>query len=375
MGKDHICLAALKNTTIEHLLVVRDQARSAGLSVCTLDLPPSMADLDPVAINGVNNLVDAGTPEALEAHMRAFRPLGVWLATPYPEHYPSWFLDMCQRLPTVYSGYGLHLSDYRSLHFETPLIASANFLIPDSDYAFAGYTRHANRAKIVFSGNPLLFTLRQALPWSKPIAGTVLWAPHWTVSGSTASGYGCWSQTIGPLSEWIRQNPDARVLIRPHPILRQAWRRILNSDTDGSSYAQLVGQDTEITDHQMRGLRALLSADNVEVSNKTMLSDILRSSVLLADGVSMLGYYAATGKPMLVLRTDKQRNFNPEMGRLIESLDFANPGALYDWLSEELPRGSGPNKQRIAACQDTFPTFSRSPIEIWRNLSTRERSQ
>ena len=112
-------------------------------------------------------------------------------------------------------------------------------------------------------------------------------------------------------------------------------------------------------------MRALLDLPNVTFSDKSLVEDVLESSALVTDGVSIIGYWASTGKPMLIIRDKDSANFNNYVIDLIKSVDARAPGKeIENWL-DQIYHSPSENLLSSAIANSIFPTYEKSPVDKW----------
>jgi len=344
----HVCLAARPLATVEHLAAIARQSASAGLETCWLDLgdEPNITEAirawgDP----GATPIRIAGAA-ALSRHLRRHRPVAIWLQTPYPEHYPDWFWSIAAG-SLGYAGYGLTLSTWDAGLYGLETYRQARWLITESEDDRQGYLRFGvepDRVRVL--GNPLLYELRTALPAAPEPIVDVLWAPHWTEDWFGRRGFSTWRETAPAMLEFAEAHPDRRVRLRPHPLLPAAMARGDAEDPAGRAY------------------RRLAALPNVTISRGPLVQDILECAALVTDGVSIIAYWAATGRPLAITRDASSPPFNAIGERLVELSDrIDEPARLASWLDDSVARGDG--SSRRAYSETVHPTGPESPIARW----------
>jgi hypothetical protein len=360
----HICLASIPLQTSEHLAAVAQQATAAGFDVCWLHLerPDSLSSASAAHTAGVvdpGDLLAMTSPELLEAHFAATRPVAIFLQTPYPEHYPDWFWQSAWIDRACFAGYGATLSTWDHGLYELPVLHDCAWLLAESEFNQRKYLDHGNDpSRVVLTGNPLMFELRARLAEEGERGSdgaSILWAPHWTTTWfEHARGFSRWREAVVPLLEYARLHPEFTVIARPHPLLLD---RFIELAADGAA----------AIDTEERALHDLLALENVTISDRSFVDDIVRSDALVTDGVSIIAYYAATGKPLAIMRDGDSPPFN-EVGELLcGASDLqADAPALALWLAEN---GDRSFSDRSAARQElsarVHPTWSDSPIALW----------
>ena len=367
----HICLATLRTPVIEHLLIVREQASRDGVDTCLLDFGRSDFDLSSYGLHSDSDLTAVRDAQSLTDHLLDSHSKAIVLQSPYPEHYPSWFEWSPDFPPFAYFGYGLAMSDWAVGHFATPLIRNCSYLIASSHYEVNSYRENVPTAQTLLAGNPLLYELRRLQRFNTSSEhdqerSTFLWAPHWTRSWTdTSSGYGRFQESCSNILTWFRNNPSAQLRFRPHPLLGEALHFALADSLESNHREVNKSLNPELDISSLTSLRALLELPNVTFSDKSLVEDILESSALVTDGVSIIGYWASTGKPMLILRDEDSANFNNYVIDLVKSADTCAPGKeIENWL-EQVYQSPSKNLLSRTIATSIFPTYKQSPVNKW----------
>jgi hypothetical protein len=360
----HVCLAVLHDGTVEHALALRRQAQAAGLSVCflTFDLWSGAVELAPP----VTRVTDAA---ALRAHVSHWESRALFLQSPYPEQYPEWFFESTVDIVLAYAGYGLTLSTWTHGHFATDAIRATSYLLAAGPYSYDGYIGHNPQATVLLTGNPLLYQLRQQLrrPRRAGRPATVLWAPHWTKQlWDGTRGFSRWQESVAAILDWTRSNPAARLVFRPHPIFQLALQAYLGTGQTASHREAAKSIDIATDGPALESVRLLLELSNVEVSTGGLLDDVLRCDALVTDGISIIAYWSATGKPMLVVRDAQSPEFNADGTALVAAADVAADGRqVRDWLRAWAAGTVPPSPERVDLSRTVHPTFDESPVRLW----------
>ena len=367
----HICLASLRTPVIEHLLIIREQASRVGVDTCLLDFGQSDFDLTKYGLHSHYNFNIVHDAKTLADHTSTSCSSAIVLQSPYPEHYPSWFKGHPGFPPFAYFGYGLPLSDWTVGHFATPLIQDCTYLLASSHYQVQGYQENVPKAQTQLTGDPLLYELRRFQRFNTSSdfnqdRSTFLWAPHWTRSWTdTSSGYGRFQESCSNILTWFRNNPSAQLRFRPHPLLGEALHFALAEKLESNHREVNKSLNPELDISSLSSLRALLDLPNVTFSDKSLVQDVLESSALVTDGVSIIGYWASTGKPMLIIRDKDSANFNNYVIDLIESVDACTPGKeIENWL-DQIYHSPSENLLSRAIANSIFPTYRKSPVDKW----------
>ncbi|HEY0258736.1 MAG TPA: hypothetical protein VGC18_02690 [Lacisediminihabitans sp.] len=357
-------MASIPLQTSEHLVAVADQAVAAGFEVCwllftpphTLSSASAEQNADLMAGHAMQTITDV---DELEAHYAEKDPAAIFLQTPYPEHYPEWFWQSSKRDRMCFAGYGATLSTWEQGLYQLPTLHNCRWLLAESEFNRRKYIEHGNDpSRIVVAGNPLMFELRSRLsraPATENTPTTLLWAPHWTSTWfENARGFSRWREAVGPLYDFFREHPAIRLLARPHPLLLEKFVEVSASDADPD-------------DTDEGTLRSLLALGNVTLSTSTFVDDIIRSNALVTDGVSIIAYYSATGKPLAIMRDADSPPFNEVGEQLCTESDLQPDSAsLARWLDEQSSDGFGtisPARRELSA--RVYVPTKNSPISIW----------
>jgi hypothetical protein len=242
-----------------------------------------------------------------------------------------------------------------------------------SPYEIRGYQKYLKQeSTIVFSGNPLMYELRRAIDNETHLLtqfkSILLWAPHWSKDWiNEAKGFAQWRRTIGAVYEFAYSNPTIEVIVRPHPILREAILATLFENREMTNWESLKSIDLELDHNQLKDFSKLLNLPNVKMSSNTLLEDVLKATHLVTDGVSIIGYWATTGKPMLVIEGEEGSPFN-EDGKLIvaETERAVSSREIGIWLNKlDLHAPVPTNFDLKELSEKLHPTFPKSPMHIF----------
>lgn len=368
----HICFSYLDLPTDEHISAMISQTQQTNLSFCAFKFQKNAFSMKSHFCTYSTFEVDECTESTFFSHSIDSNSRATFLQSPYPEHFPEWILANIKNFNIAYAGYGIPMSNYYDGHFRTPIIQNAKYLLASSKYELDGYLKNTSKkTQIILTGNPLLYEIRRVnenlsgLNVSNPV---VLWAPHWSTEWlGGAKGFSRWNETFDVVYEFAKSNPDIRVVFRPHPILREAiW--------SGSRYTRSTSNREALKTRKSifgrsinQNLRRFLELENVEFSTSNMADDVTRSSHLITEGVSIIAYWAATGKPILVLRGLDSPKFNYEGEKLISHMQISESSSETSiWLLKNvLMKTSEINMNLKTVSEEIHPTFNQSPISIF----------
>ena len=239
--------------------------------------------------------------------------------------HPNFLKKLIESKKIAYSNYGLNLADTPDLHYYLESYRMFGSILTSSQKDIKAFNLAGiESSKLTQIGNPLSFEIRSrgekfAIKPHNPEIIRILWAPHWDKSWSN------WEVTLPIIIEVLQNNPEIFLTFRPHPLLLPGLQGRL---PEGYSFA-----GAQQTDSIMK-LSALLRQHNVELSTSSLLDDCLTNDLLITDGVSIIGFWSATNKPMAVLRRQDSPSFNLEIADLGSCIDFINPHStdLANWI-------------------------------------------
>lgn len=204
----------------------------------------------------------------------------VWVSRPYLRAFPDSWQGFEKVAPLVYSGYGLPMTEWDDTGYDSDFYQHCAFLMARSDREFRNYAQSALGETVVcLAGDPLLHEINKQAPAKhSDTVRKVLWAPHWSKSINGKRGFFNWRWTHGALRRFFQSNPDISLIIRNHPYLKL--------------------RDPQSVEG--RKVRRLVSLKNVEFSSQSLMDDVLEADVMIADGISILGYFGISGKRMAI---------------------------------------------------------------------------
>jgi hypothetical protein len=352
----HICLVRPENSTSEHAEALAVQAGNLGVKTCFLSLTSNPR------LTWLNSI-------SCRAHVLFRRSSYIFLSSPYLEHQPNWLVSGNFKL--AYAGYGLPLSNWEFGHFSNGLTEKCKLLIAGSDYEFLGYRKVGGVSqKILLAGNPLMWQIRDQIKKrsiQKSGVKQILWAPHWTSSWMNSdSGYSRWRQKALIFFEFAKMHPEINFVFRPHPLLRDGLFAAPNKNNE--IYQREIQKSLHVEKDRLEIeiLKEFIKLPNVTLSTVTMSEDILQSDALITSGVSIIGYWAATGKPMVIYRDSASPAFGINGERLILSSEtVSTPTELLLWLEKTINLAEiETNHSLVKCCEKIFPTFKKSPMQL-----------
>ena len=189
------------------------------------------------------------------------------------------------------------------------------------------------------AGNPLLYELRSRLPPADPArdeTAKLLWAPHWTKAlWDGTRGYGRWRESVAALLDWKKSRPSGHLVFRPHPLFKAALEFYLGTGKSVAHREAAKSINIGADRWALELIRELLALPNVELSTSSLVDDILRCAALVTDGISIIAYWSATGKPLLVIRYSASPPFNDGGEALVSVAEVAANGLeISEWLQK-----------------------------------------
>ena len=367
----HLCGAYLKFATKEHLDAVKSQAAKVDATFCNLQFPKnSYSDLNYAG----KKLIDLHKYNSSASCSRHFKKTGssaLFVQSPYMEHYPEWFLSLISEVNFAYAGYSLNLVDYFPGQYGSPFIKNSKYLLAGSHNEYIGYQKHSNQnSHVLLTGNPLMYNLRERIKLSGSRENPphiLLWAPHWIQEWETSNnGFARWDIALDLIHQFALKNPENLVIFRPHPILRVAIQGYLNPNLKIKNNEVIKTQAKDSFKNLLFRFGLLLNLQNVEMSRESMIEDVLRANYLITEGVSIIGYWATTGKPIVVLRDESSPEFNEDGKTLLSAIaQVGDTDSLREWLKEIHQKERNiPNCDLIEISQTVHPTFQQSPAKI-----------
>ena len=253
-----------------------------------------------------------------------------FIQTPYLEdHYHPRTTQLFSGKTIGYINYGVNLEARMSTNFDLEIFQQFSPMLLANREEFEEFiARGAVPANLVVTGMPgpyevFLQSQGADLAQKAGTRPTLLWAPHWIQDWAT------WEEVIPELLNFALAFEDIRILIRAHPLLTDISHKKL---PDG--YTKFEAK----LEYTRKNLDKLLSLRNVEVSDGTMVNDCLQSDWLLTDGISIIAYWASTGRPFAVTRKPDSPEFSEPGRRLVghsETIYVNRPGQTFDWLSKK----------------------------------------
>jgi hypothetical protein len=365
----HVCGAYLSFATQEHMDAMKIQGLHSGIEFCRATFPSNTFSDSNFRGSRLTLSKPFKSRQSLVSHYSNSKSRAMFLQSPYNEHYPDWFENLHSEINFAYAGYSINLADYYPGTYGSSIVRNSRFLLAASQDELNGYRMVARADAIVqLTGNPLLFQLRKMITENKdrPKKLTrILWAPHWTNSWTDSSGgFARWGIALEAIHMFARKNPEKEILFRPHPLLRTAIDAERKKEKILKNRESIKTQESDNFKTFVPELKEFLRLKNVKVSKDTMLQDVYQSDLLVTEGLSIIAYWATTGKPILVLRDDQSPKFNSEGEQLLATIDQTNlTKEILSWLNLHSSTRKF-NQARSDLSNLIHPTFEKSPLEL-----------
>ena len=369
--KIHVCGAYLAMATREHLEALVCESDEINIKMCEANFPHTSFS-DNKYIKSKNLFPKSyKTRDSFLKHFLESESKAIFLQSPYIDHYPDWFFDLHEVADLAYGGYSLSLIDYFEGQYGSHLIKKSKYLLAGSLDEYENYKKYGREdAVVVLTGNPLMYSLRRELLSSRVSRKEnqiLLWAPHWIEKwGVDSRGLAHWENAIQSIFIYAERNVNKTIIIRPHPILRIILDTYLNNDSEILNRESRTAALSNSLNDILPIMKKLLDFKNVELSNSSMIEDVLNADMLITEGVSIIGYWAATGKPILILRDSLSVGFNKEGEQLLLGTEQASDvSEILDWIQRTFNYPTmNLNSNLIELSQTIHPTFKKSPIQI-----------
>lgn len=308
--------------TLDHAIALKEQIEKAGGKV-SLSLIGSQQYLPEWANSSFLNCEKI---DSLSLHHRLSEFDGIWFQDPYEERRHHTWKTKSYKAKTIYSGYGIPLSNWDYGHYQLDFYKKCDHIMTSSPYSKKMFEIHGcDPLNVFWSGDPLLFKINEILNQKLPLVHepygitnknlTILWAPHWTekwVDGSR--GFYRLLEIANLISRYLQKNSDTQIILRGHPHLKL-------SDFSASK--------------SEKNFLNLLQSENLEISTKSLVEDVLRADALITDGVSILSYFGITGKKIAMHSSSiSSAPFNNAGRAIINTVEpLTNLKSLSAWIA------------------------------------------
>jgi CDP-glycerol glycerophosphotransferase (TagB/SpsB family) len=293
--------------------------------------------------------------------IKDFSPDGIVLMHPYDilrsDKYHVENLSANAKI--FYNNYGYMLSNSKNLHYNNPFFKSCDRIYVESRHLIDGYAgvhgaEWANN-KCLVSGlpnmdcynEPIKHSDYQNWPSLDKASRRVIVAPHWTVkwqldNGDMVQGYCNFMIFKDAFLELFKTYSDIDFIFRAHPLMFDSLvKNNMMSEIEVEKYKEILND-----------------FDNVLFDEKIAEYTIFfkTSDALITDGVSFLGEYLPTKKPIIQTFSKNYPGFN-SFGELITSSNYKveNPQDLFEVFERIIVQQDDYNKEnRLDILQKHF---------------------
>ena len=356
-GDGPIILLISDESIGEHFDAINDQLRQ-------LNYPTTVFN------GGINGSSLPLTQTELQTWLNDIDPLAIFVQTPSIETLPTLWQPVLSSQPICVPGYGPHLSG------DDFWWGNSRGQFGLSGYVLARYVFAANNSvaesfqecglsssQVILTGDPLSWSMRHDFLLTETRASfDLLWAPHWTSLNVTGRrrAYRNIERDIKLILKFADEGNS--VCLRPHPLF--AKQMVQNLDFLLLNPASPVEDIHEIWE-------ALISHKNVTLSTATLVEDCMRCKRLLTDGISIIFYWALTGKPIAISYRHDSPTFAEFAAPLFNEIPkLLTEKEIQNWLTNT------PILHQLALidrCNEILPDNQRSPIELFLEFTTETR--
>lgn len=370
-NRTHVCGAYLAFVTQEHLDALAYGSNPRDIKLCQAHFPETTFSDANFKRRKISFPLTYQSKRSLLKHFERSKSKAIFLQSPYLDHYPEWFFGLHESAHLAYGGYSLSLVDYFQGQYGAELIKNSKYLLAGSHDEYKNYQKYGNKDSLtVLTGNPLMYKLRKKLQLDSNLKREneiLLWAPHWIEQWEeNAKGFARWEAAIRSVTIFAEENIHKKVIVRPHPLLRNILEAYLDNETQILNRESRIASLSDLVTEILPCMKILLELSNVQLSNSSMMEDVLSADMLITEGVSIIGYWATTGKPILVLRDEMSPKFNKEGEQLLLATEqTTDVDDVLDWVqSASRLSTTKVNMSLIELSQSIHPTFKKSPIEL-----------
>ena len=341
----------------DHFDAINDQLRQ-------LDYPTVIFD------GGIDGSAVPPSPTELQTWLNDINPLAVFIQTPYLKALPNLWQPVLSSQSICVPGYGPHLSgdDFwwgssRGQFGLSGFVLARYVFAANSTMAESFFDCGLSSSQVILTGDPLAWSMRHDFLLDEPNASfDLLWAPHWTTHNITGRRRAY--RNIERDSKLVLKFAEAgnSVCLRPHPL----FVRQIEEDLDLPSMTS-----SALDQNHLKIWKELIAHKNVTLSSATMVEDCLRCKRLLTDGISIIFYWALTGKPIAISYRPDSPTFAEFASPLLSEIPkLLNEKEIQNWLANPPTH----NKTTlIDRCYEIIPDNLKSPIEVFLEFAARTR--
>lgn len=234
-----------------------------------------------------------------------------------PEYYRAENVSKTSRV--IYVPYAFAMAKSEQLYFGNPFYSFCWKIFVEGPSRLADYMKRGYDPKrVCATGLPKLDMLRECLGQDAPdywpsgarsdiTRKRIIWAPHWTLRWyENPSGYGQFQRYAGLFTYLARSRPQWDIVLRPHPLM----------------FSELIQSKTMTEGEVTKFIHDFNSFPNTKVDGDGPYYHAFASAdVLVSDGVSFLGEFLITRKPIIYLRNPLGPGFNT-FGEKLVSADY-----------------------------------------------------
>jgi hypothetical protein len=317
---------------------------------------------------GIDGSAEPPSPTELQTWLNDINPLAVFIQTPYLETLPSLWQPVLAAQSICVPGYGPHLTgddfwwgNSRGQFGLSGFVLARYVFAANDSIAQSFFNCGLSSSQVVLTGDPLAWSIRHDfLPDNPQTNFDLLWAPHWTPLNLTGRrrAYRNIERDIELVLEFAEAGNS--VCLRPHPLLAKRMTQDPNF---------LTANQNSQHESFFKSWEELISHKNVTISSATMVEDCLRCTRLLTDGISIIFYWALTGKPIAISYRPDSPTFAEFAAPLLNEIPkLLTENDIKNWLAD----ASTHNKATlIKRCYEIIPDNQKSPIEIFLEFTNR----
>ena len=280
-----------------------------------------------------------------------------FLQTPYiDDHYSELTKQLFEKCRNAYINYGVNIERGETVALNLGVFKRFSpLLVANLSERQKFLDLGIDPSSLVVTGMPGPFEVHSRCFSSAPQRKTpkeqrrvLLWAPHWITEWTT------WGSVLPELLSIAKAHPELKVVVRAHPFLTAVTKKLLPKEYRSAA------DDSQAS---LNLMAEFLSLENVSLSSFNMVDDCIRSDWLLTDGVSIIAYWAATGKHLAITRSVKSPAFSEESDSITahsQLIDTGQKGQVQRWIMERLenaahsPASDLPNVDLIAGSTQYF---------------------
>lgn len=262
----------------------------------------------------------------------------VFIQTPYlNDHYIKSSQVLLSGVRLGYLNYGVNLADTPEYHYGLEIYKDISLLLVANDFEEKQFTEKGVKPEnILVSGIPVIHEIlyhsdnsnsaaaaAEAKAKAKAKTLKLLWAPYWAGTWSN------WEKALAQLYPIAMQYPQLEITVRAHPLLSPITARKVPKEYQT---AKATHSDSESIFQQF------LSLPNVKISKNTIIADCRSNDLLLTDGVSIIAFWAATGKQQGIIRRESSPNFSTQFREIEASAESINieSSQMQNWIKTNL---------------------------------------